>query len=90
MSRAAVRLADGRFEAADRALAAAQENQYRQLRSIFAAAGIPAHTLAWGHTGTLSNNQVAKLINWVSLGRFNVAIVDPHDYGLVEGERRRR
>jgi hypothetical protein len=78
----AVRVGDGRFENADRAFAAATERQRDQLMRLFAAAGLPAQSLLFGHSGTLSNAALAKLINFAVRSRTQIDEIDPHRYGL--------
>jgi hypothetical protein len=78
----AVRTPEGRFENRKRAYEQAMERQRRQLTNIFVGAGLPASQLRWGHTGPLSLNSVAKLVNFISSTRLQVEQVDPADYGL--------
>jgi hypothetical protein len=78
----AVRTTSGRFENNRRAYHEAIARQQRQLTQIFVGAGVPASMLRWGHTGTLSLNSLAKIVNFVSGTRLQVDEVHPDDYGL--------
>jgi hypothetical protein len=78
----AVRTTAGRFENNKRAYEAATERQRDQLTRIFVGAGVPASTLRWGHTGMLSLNSLAAIVNFVSGTRLQVDEVHPSDYGL--------
>lgn len=77
-----VRVADGRWENSERAMAAAVEKQRDQLIRLFAAAGLSAQSLHWGHSGTLSNGALAQLINFAVRSHSQIDVINPHDYGI--------
>lgn len=79
-----IRMNDGRWEANERALDHATERQRQQLVRLFSGAGVSAVALAWGHSGTISNNALAKVINYAVKSRSQVDLVDPADYLLEE------
>lgn len=58
------------------------ERQRRQLTNIFVAARVSAVPISWGHSGTLSLNALAAIVNAVA-GRKMVDEVHPADFGLV-------
>ena len=86
----AVRMPDGRFENSDRAYAAAVEKQRDQLIRLFVGAGVSAQPLIWGHSGTISNAALARVINHAVRSRSQVDEPNPHDYGLRPVQARKR
>ena len=81
----AVRSGGGRYENRHRAFEADREAQRRQLTMIFTMARINATPLLWGHSGTLSANDLARLVNFVSHSELQVPEVWPEDYGVRAG-----
>jgi hypothetical protein len=77
----AVRVASGRFENDQRAYDTAVARQQRQLQQILIGAGVPAQMIHWGHTGEMSLNALAAIINFVSGTRLQVEEVHPSDFG---------
>lgn len=80
----AVRAATGRFENNERAYQRAVERQRRQLTNILVGAGVSAVPISWGHTGMLSLNSLAAIVNFVAGTRLHVDEVHPSDYALEE------
>ena len=78
-----VRSGNGRFENPERAYEQARHRQQRQLTQLFVLAGVSAVPLHHGHTGTLSANDLAKIIN-VAVGRQRIEVLDPLAFHLGE------
>jgi hypothetical protein len=77
----AVRTRSGRYENPQRAYDEALARQQRQLQQIFVGAGVPASILHWGHSGEMSLNSLAAIVNFVSGTRLQVDEVHPSDFG---------
>jgi hypothetical protein len=78
----AVRAAGGRFENNQRAYEKAVEVQRQQLTRILVGAGVSAVPIRWGHSGELSLNSLAAIVNYVAGTHIHVPEVHPADYEL--------
>lgn len=73
----------GQFENSQRAFVQAQEVQREQLIIIFRQAGVDATPIHFGHSGTLSLNALAAVIN-AAVGHQRIPEIHPSDYQLEE------
>ena len=77
----AIRTQQGRWENNERAYRQAVEAQREQLIILFRAAGVDATPIHFGHSGALSLNALAAVIN-AAVGRQRIPEIHPSNYAL--------